>query len=80
MGPGVTRRRVGVVAGYVVLLDAVGDCADGGGHTVVCVYADRQGRSRLEERVIPLDGELAAPPAEPLKSAALLATLGARRL
>jgi hypothetical protein len=43
----------------------------------VRVYADRQGRSRLEERVIRLDGELAAPPAEPLKSASLLATLGA---
>jgi hypothetical protein len=31
----------------------------------------------LEEQVIPFDGELAAPPAEPLKVASLLAAFGA---
>jgi hypothetical protein len=47
------------------------------GLTYVRVFADEQGRSRLEEQALAFDRELSAPPAEPLKVASLLAAFGA---
>ena len=44
--------------------------------TYVRVFADEGGRSRLKEEKITFDRELAAPPAEPLKVASLLAAFG----
>lgn len=40
------------------------------------VLADDAGRSRMQDRMIEFDRELAAPPAEPLKFASLLSAFG----
>jgi len=46
------------------------------GLTYTTVLADETGQARMEERTIEFDGELSAPPAEPLKVASLVSAFG----
>ena len=45
--------------------------------TYTRVFSDEAGRSRMEEQTLAFDGELSAPPADPLKFASLVSVFGA---